>query len=114
MKIQCWLIGFFSLTLFTGLAQTTDTSALAKFVMQKTDEAYAKSKVPGILVFYRNKNEKGLYTTGYANPDTKSLFDENTFFEIGSITKTFTAYVLLSVLRDHKMSDTTSIIRYLP
>lgn len=109
----------FSLILagFSGLlscAQQNSAADLALFVKQKADSNIAKTKVPGILIFYSNKGEKGFYTTGYADPATQKKFDENTFFEIGSITKTFTAYVLMSVLRDHKIPDTASILPYLP
>ncbi|RYF87745.1 MAG: class A beta-lactamase-related serine hydrolase [Chitinophagaceae bacterium] len=91
-----------------------DADSLAKFVQQKADSTLAKSKVPGILVLYNNKDVSGIYSAGYADPATKKTFDNKTFFETGSITKTFTAYVLMSVLRDHKIEDSTAIITYLP
>ncbi|MFT3979097.1 MAG: serine hydrolase [Ferruginibacter sp.] len=104
----------FLLSAALSVAQQKDTGALAKFVQQKTDEAFVKSKVPGILVFYRDKEKPGFYTTGFSDPVTKTRFDENTFFEIGSITKTFTAYIVMCVLRDKKIADSSFILSYLP
>lgn len=88
--------------------------SLEAFVKQKTDTAFAKNTVPGIFVLYSNKGNHAFYTTGYAQPEKKQPFDMQTFFEIGSITKTFTAYILVSVLNQHKISDTSSILPYLP
>jgi CubicO group peptidase (beta-lactamase class C family) len=90
------------------------TSSLPRFIQTTIDSLYAKEKFPGILVAIKNRGENEYYTVGYANPETKNKFDPNTFFEAGSITKTFTAYVLLSVLRDHKISDSSSILPFLP
>lgn len=89
-------------------------NSLKAFVKQKTDTAFSKNTVPGIFVLYSNKGKSAFYTAGYANPEKKQPFDMQTFFEIGSITKTFTAYVLVSVLNQHNISDTSSILPYLP
>lgn len=88
--------------------------SLQAFVKQKTDAAFSKNTVPGIFVLYSNQGKHAFYTTGYAQPEKKLPFDMQTFFEIGSITKTFTAYVLLNVLNQHTISDTSSILPYLP
>lgn len=111
------ILSLFKMSCFLGLgscAQPNNAVNIASFVQQKTDSSLAKNKVPGILVFYCNKGEKGFYTAGFADPATKRKFDDKTFFEIGSITKTFTAYVLMCVLRDQKIADTATILSYLP
>lgn len=105
------LAGFTSLI---SCAQQKDTGSIAEFVKQQADSSLAKAKLPGILVFYNNKDVPGFYTTGYADPVSKKLFDDKTFFEIGSITKTFTAYVLMSVLSNKKIADSVTILSYLP
>jgi len=94
--------------------QSNHSRELALFVQHKADSSLLKNKVPGILVFYQDKKEKGFYTAGFADPATQKKFDDKTFFEIGSITKTFTAYVVMSVLRDHAIPDTAFILPYLP
>ena len=88
--------------------------SLPGYVQNKIDSLYAKGKFPGILVAVRTDGKNEYYTAGYAQPENKKKFDSNTFFEAGSITKTFTAYVLLSVLRDHQLSDTIGILSFLP
>lgn len=102
--------------LFWGnaFAQTHTASEWKQYVKAITDSAYAKSKPPGILVMYQNKAAAGFYSAGYAIPDSQTAFTPNTFFEIGSITKTFTAYILLCVLKQKGIADTSFILPYLP
>jgi D-alanyl-D-alanine-carboxypeptidase/D-alanyl-D-alanine-endopeptidase len=109
LNLLC-LLGLYN----NSCAQKAGDDSLRSFVQTKADAAILKEKVPGILVLYGKGKEENLYTTGFADPDKKLVFDKNTFFEIGSITKTFTAYVLMSVLRDHAIEDSSSIISFLP
>lgn len=95
-------------------AQHHADNSIASFIKNKTDSLFEKSAVPGIFVGVINNGEKFYYNAGYANTDTKMPFDSATVFEIGSITKTFTAYVLMNVLKDKEIADTSSINKYLP
>jgi CubicO group peptidase (beta-lactamase class C family) len=94
--------------------QGKNENELDSFINKKGDSLYKTQKVPGIFIGVLNKGERKYYNFGYADPDKKRLFDSATIFEIGSITKTFTAYVLESVLKEKSISDSSSIIRYLP
>ncbi|HEY1022592.1 MAG TPA: serine hydrolase domain-containing protein, partial [Flavisolibacter sp.] len=87
---------------------------LANFIQQKGDSLVAAEKLPGILVGVLNGNSRQYFSFGYADPEHKIPFDSSTVFEAGSITKTFTAYLLEAVLQEKKISDTTSILPYLP
>ncbi|MGY0036644.1 serine hydrolase domain-containing protein [Pedobacter sp. NJ-S-72] len=57
-----------------------------------------------------------MYTYGYGKTETENgkLPDENTVFEIGSITKTFTAEILAYYINIGKISLTDPITKYLP
>jgi CubicO group peptidase (beta-lactamase class C family) len=87
---------------------------LSSFITQKTDSIFKKNNLPGIFVGVIHNNERIFYNAGYAIPDTKTVFDSSTIFEIGSITKTFTAYILMRVLKERNISDSSSIISHLP
>jgi len=102
------------LALFSCTSRVISVKPQPDFIQAKLDSIYLKEKIPGILVGVRNGGRNEYYTTGYAQPENKKKFDHNTFFEAGSITKTFTAFVLQSVLRDHQLSDTISILPFLP
>jgi CubicO group peptidase (beta-lactamase class C family) len=88
--------------------------ALDAFVLAKGDSVLKADKVPGIFIGILNKGKRSFYQFGYADPATKMLFDSSTVFEIGSITKTFTGYVLETVLKEKNISDTAFILPYLP
>lgn len=107
------ILGIFALLNCTAQS-TVPPGTLPKFIQHTIDSLYSNKKMPGILVAIGSGGKNEYFTAGYAEPETKKLFNENTFFEAGSITKTFTAYVVLSVLRDFKISDTTSILSFLP
>ena len=95
-------------------AQHPADNSIASFIKNKTDSLFNKNAVPCIFVGVINEGEKYYYSAGYANTDTKMPFDSATVFEIGSITKTFTAYVLMNVLKDNAIPDSSSISKYLP
>lgn len=78
------------------------------------DSLVLGKSIPGIIVAFADSNETTYFTGGFADTATKQLFTPNTQLEIGSITKTFTAYVLTAVLAKHNIPDTAFIFPYLP
>jgi CubicO group peptidase (beta-lactamase class C family) len=84
------------------------------FIQNSVDSIYKKEKLPGIIVAVEKDGKRSYYSAGFADPVTKKPFDSLTVFEIGSITKTFTAFVLSSVLADHSIDVRSSILKYLP
>ena len=114
----CSLLAFFGCT---SQAQTelkvsgaSLSAELDKYIQEKIDTAFGKTKSPGMFVAVSQNGNRRYYAAGFADPETKLVFDSSTLFEIGSITKTFTAYLLLSVLRDHKIDENSTIVTYLP
>ncbi len=89
-------------------------NSLPGFITKKTDSLFKKEKLPGIFIALLDKDERQYYNFGFADPDKKLAFDSATMFEIGSITKTFTAYVVEAVLKEKGISDSSSILPYLP
>lgn len=112
----CFLVAAFSCSI--SFAQTNATSIsnpeLDSFIIKKGEAAYSQSKVPGILIAVLKDNKRNYYNFGFADAAKKIPFDSSTVFEIGSITKTFTAYVLTAVLKENHIADTSSILKYLP
>jgi CubicO group peptidase (beta-lactamase class C family) len=104
--------------LLATLATTAQEKPLANdinFKIQtKIDSIFSQNVLPGIFVGVINNGKRLYYSKGFANTQTKLQFDSATLFEIGSITKTFTAYVLQKILTEKKIADTASILAYLP
>lgn len=89
-------------------------TGLDSFINKKGDSLFKSQKIPGMFIGISDNGIRKYYSFGYANPDKKMPFDSATIFEIGSLTKTFTAYVLEMALKEKSISDSSSIINYLP
>jgi CubicO group peptidase (beta-lactamase class C family) len=92
----------------------TAQEKLSDFIQHYADSIYKKESLPGVFVGILNNGERHFFTAGFADPEKQMRFDSATMFEIGSITKTFTAYVLTAVLMENKIADTDLIVKYLP
>lgn len=114
MKTHKLILGLLSSILFSQSFAQSAKESISLFIQSNVDSIYKKENVPGIFVGVLNNNEKHYYTAGLANKNTKLSFDEATIFEIGSITKTFTAYVLTAVLIENKIAESDFILKYLP
>lgn len=86
---------------------------LSSFIQRKGDSLVKSNKLPGLFVGLFDGKRK-FFNFGYADPAVKTPFDASIVFEAGSITKTFTAYILETVLWSKGISDTSSIFSYLP
>ncbi len=106
------LFGWF----FSCKAQKSDSGQkdVASFIQRKGDSLLKKESLPGIFVGVLQNGKRQYFNFGYAVPDEKIPFDEQTLFEAGSITKTFTAYIVESILQEKGIPDSSSIISYLP
>lgn len=93
--------------------QNLGMDSLMRFAQQKGDSLFKAEKLPGLFIAVQNRGQWAL-NFGYAVPEQNLPFTDNTLFEAGSITKTFTAFVVESVLRDKGIADTSSILRFLP
>lgn len=78
------------------------------------DEAVRKSGGPSISVSLIHNEESSFFSSGYANLETKTIADENTFYELASVSKAFTGTAILLLEEQGHLSMTDSIDMYLP
>ena len=83
-------------------------------IQDKIDSLIKSKKIPGIIAATSQKNKRDFYTSGFANKATEEVFKLETQLEIGSITKTFTAYILTSILNKKNIDVNTPIGAFLP
>ncbi len=116
MKIfRCYLVIIVTGTFMAACQSATSSqNEPVHFIQRKADSLQKTEKLPGIFIGILRDQQRDYYGSGYARPDNKQAFDSATLFEIGSISKTFTAYVLESVLKEKNISDSASILSYLP
>lgn len=93
-------------------------SVFAQDISSKIDTlitAYAKlEKFNGAALVAKNGNiilNKGY---GYRDASNKTLNDENSIFQLGSITKQFTATVILKLQQENKLRISDKISKYFP
>lgn len=82
-------------------------------------ERIAKSNIvngasPGMAIGIIHNRTVKTYNVGVQNLDTGEPFNENTICEIGSITKTMTAYVMADLILQNKIALKDSVNQYLP
>ncbi|HVF97847.1 MAG TPA: serine hydrolase domain-containing protein, partial [Flavisolibacter sp.] len=104
----------FCLSLFLQGISQQPSAALTRFIQQKGDSVFKAEDFPGLFIGVLNKGQRQYLGFGYAVPDEKTAFDSTTVFEAGSITKTFTAFIVESVLQEKGIADTAAVISYLP
>jgi len=107
MKKVIFLGLLFCVSLATVFAQPS-------LIQKRIDSLVNAKAIPGIIIGTIDKGKQNFYTAGYANVEQQTPFLTNTQLEIGSITKTFTAYILESILLKEGLSDTLLIIDFLP
>lgn len=87
---------------------------LDAFINKEGDSLYQAAGLPGLFIGVLDNGRRTYYNFGFADQEKKIPFDSATLFEAGSITKTFTAFILSSVLKEKGINETESIFRFLP
>src|SRR6185503_7372721 len=94
--------------------QNADTGDLAKKIDEYVTSAFNLGKFNGtVLVAQKGEIvlEKGV---GWRNFATRTLNDSNSVFQIGSLTKPFTAMVILKLQEEDKLSVNDRLNKYFP
>lgn len=108
-------IVFLLLLVFTrGAAQPASTTSEQSQVDSLLKTIY-KTNDPGISISI-NKNGTRVFKNSYgvANPETKTNLDSKTNFNIGSLTKQFTALAILQLVENKKISLDDHLGKFFP
>ncbi|MDB4904430.1 MAG: class beta-lactamase-related serine hydrolase [Mucilaginibacter sp.] len=109
------LVFFFSLLSFSSIAQSkNDTSALFKKLDEYIISATNAEKFNGSVLIAKKGEiilQKGY---GWKNFSDHTLNSPNTISQIGSLTKSFTAMVILKLQEEGKLSVNDRLYKYLP
>ena len=82
--------------------------------LAKAMGALVAAGVPGVVVLVRNGNETLRLSRGYGNLAKKAVLRPTDRFRIGSLTKSYTATVVLQLVGEGKLSLDDSVERWLP
>ncbi len=106
MKRILLLFGFF-LTLFARHPSLSEADSLLD-LLEKHD------KIMGSFGIFRAEKPLLTRTIGYASVEDNFLANENTRYRIGSVSKMFTAVIILQLIQEKKLSLQTSLNEFFP
>lgn len=89
----------------------TDTDSI---LHEQVKGFFKKAKAPGLIIGISQNGENKFYSYGFADPGSKQSFNAQTIFEIGSITKTFTANLLFQLNEQGVLDLQKPVVSYLP
>src|SRR4029453_7161883 len=113
MKTKILFATLLTLALFTpGYAQTLDKAKLDQFF----DRLAEKNKAMGSLIIAKDGNVLYTRVIGYSqiNGTEKKPLTAASRFRIGSITKMFTAAMILQLVDERKLKLTDTLDKFLP
>lgn len=84
-------------------------------VQHVLDQAREKYNLPAISLSIKLPRERARnYISGYCSLSTKQQISAETLFQVGSITKTFTATIIFKLAEQNKLNLTDTLGRWLP
>ena len=99
----------------SGQGSSRDSNVIAEFGNQLNSDL-KKDDIHGCISAAIIKNGKVIWAGafGYATPNKDIVADSNTIYRIGSITKTFTAVILMQLVEERKVKLDDPVEKYLP
>ncbi|WP_053070409.1 serine hydrolase domain-containing protein [Alkalihalobacillus pseudalcaliphilus] len=96
------------------LTRTTDLNKLIKDVETKTEKLLSKSNIPGAAISVLEDGQvTWIGTFGYADLDVKRKVDQNTVFQVASISKSVTALGVMKLVEDGLINLNDPIENYI-
>ena len=95
-------------------AQPTTTTGSQATGLQKDVNALVAAGAPGAILLVQDGNRTVRYTAGLGNVAPKTPMRANNHFKIASLTKTYTATVVLQLVGEGKLSLDDTVQRRLP
>ena len=105
-------VGALALVLATGHCLAAD--GLRAVVDASVKPLMQQQSIPGLVVGVVKDGKAQYFNYGVASKDAKQLVSENTLFEIGSVSKTFTATLAGYAVASGKLTLTDPASQYLP
>jgi putative ATP-binding cassette transporter len=113
-------ISLLLLVLATTLFSTTvfseggNTESKDKKIEELINGVMQKSKIPGVSIAIIDENNKKYQSYGYSDLKKKTDVSEKTLFQIGSLSKSYTALAILSLEEEGKLSLNDNVSKYIP
>ncbi|MCL2062527.1 MAG: beta-lactamase family protein [Firmicutes bacterium] len=115
-KLLTVILAALLLCAFTAPAQAASPtlSGTNKDIASYIAESAQKSDVPGIAAGILTESETEFYTYGYADRKNQIPVSDTTYFELGSVSKSYTALAILLLDERGALSLSDPITKYIP
>ena len=80
----------------------------------KVNQFLSKNRIPGAILLVSSKDENFSLVSGLANVQERITMQVNNRFNIGSVTKIFTAVVILQLVEENKISLDDNVSKFIP
>lgn len=97
-------------TIQSVFSQTLDKDKLNRYF----DTLESNDKYMGTVLLYQNDKKIYTHTTGYSNIAARTKVSENTSYRVGSISKTFTAALVLKAVEEGRIRLNQTIETFFP
>src|SRR4051794_41843765 len=109
----CSAVALVATVASAGAAQASPPSSQQARIAAAADAAVAAG-VPGVVVYSRNGPRTIRIARGSDDLATKRPMTSSDRFRIGSVTKTFTATVVMQLVREGKLALSDTVEQHLP
>jgi len=116
IKISLLLLVLIVTTLFstTVFSEGGNTDSKDKKIEELINGVMQKSKIPGVSIAIIDENNKKYQSYGYSDLKKKTNVSEKTLFQIGSLSKSYTALAIPSLEEEGKLSLNDNVSKYIP
>ncbi len=111
-KINCILI--FTLFIFTSAFSQNLKNDIDSLFYAKKNSVFALNPKLGIAIGIIKNDQTFYFSFGNLNQESSEKINENTIFEIGSLTKVFTGLLIADEIEKNKLTLNDYIEKYLP
>jgi beta-lactamase class C len=112
--VRFGMLNFSVIALLLGAGQCLAATDLRAVVDASVKPLMQQQSIPGLVVGVLQEGKTQYFNYGVANQDTQNAVSENTLFEIGSVSKTFTATLAGYAVATGKLTLSTAASHYLP
>jgi CubicO group peptidase (beta-lactamase class C family) len=113
-KVQLIFIATLVLILFHSCTKEFPSGNIDEEITKIATKYVINGRTPGIIIGTIKNGVTKTYSFGVSNLKTGEPINENTIFDIGSITKTFTGLVFAQLVLEGKLSLMDTANKYLP
>src|SRR6185312_1473670 len=110
---------FFFLCFFpyvSSALEKNDNISFNQMLQKSVDDIRVKYALPALSLSIKLPNATQIrnYVSGYYSSLQKVKITPDTLFQMGSITKTFTATIVFKLIEENKLNSNDSLIKWLP